>query len=166
MARRSGACRPENAFTAGILHDLGRLVLRWLAPVEFGLAVAAASTGDISLDDAERETMGYSHAEIGRDLAERWQFPPVLSDAILHHPDHALTPERDGLAGVVAQANRLAVHFGYFSGYDVPGYVPPELPRDLLGMDALAGGLPVIARRALGFIEGMTGAPGRRHAAA
>jgi len=72
----------------------------------------------------------------------------------------------DGLAGVVAQADRLAHHFGLYCGYDLPDGELQPLPSDLAEVEAACGGIERVLERAFSFIEGASGTPERWYAAA
>jgi putative nucleotidyltransferase with HDIG domain len=166
LAKKTRAARPEDAFTAGILHDIGRLVLRQTMPREFAEAVRMARDTGMPLHQAESELSGYAHDDVGRALGERWKFPPHLVEAVRCHHDERLTPENDGLAGVIAQANRLALHYGLYCGYDVADGEPGPLPADLEATEAACGGIDRVLERAFTFIESASGAPDRWYAGA
>jgi HD-like signal output (HDOD) protein len=86
IARPRGNLERERAYTAGLLENVGHLVLaRFLPDAEVELASALAA--GVSRLDAEESVLGIHHAEIGARLAERWDFPPVLVDTIRHHHD-------------------------------------------------------------------------------
>jgi HD-like signal output (HDOD) protein len=70
------------AFTAGVLHAIGVLALDQQAPELLGDAVSLAKEGDIALRDAELALFGYTDADLGRELALRWNFPQELVDSI------------------------------------------------------------------------------------
>jgi putative nucleotidyltransferase with HDIG domain len=159
LAKKTLGAKPEDAFTAGILHDIGRLVLRQVMPEEFAHAVAIARSGELSLHDAELEVTGYAHDEIGQALGERWKFPGHLVDAVRCHHDDSLTAAEDGLAGVVAQANRLMLHYGLYCGYDLDiGDVPP-LSIELSQVEATCGGIDRVLAKSFNFIESASGTP-------
>ncbi len=166
LARKTLGAKPEDAFTAGILHDIGRLVLRQVLPQEFSQAISIARTGEISLHDAELEVTGYAHDEIGQALGERWKFPGHLVDAVRCHHDDSLTAAADGLAGVIAQSNHLLLHYGLFCGYDLDiGQVPP-LSLELEQVEAACGGMDRILAKAFSFIESASGTPEKWYAKA
>ena len=90
LASISGAVEKHRAYTAGLLQDIGQLVLerhfvRERATIEAELAHGA------DLIQAEKSVLGLSHADVGARLAARWNLPEVLVDTILchHEPERA-----------------------------------------------------------------------------
>jgi putative nucleotidyltransferase with HDIG domain len=84
---REQYCRSEEAaFVAGLLHDIGILILdEYFAP-EWGPALArSAENPERPLIEWETEMLGMNHAEAGYYLSERWNLPWALSQAILNH---------------------------------------------------------------------------------
>jgi putative nucleotidyltransferase with HDIG domain len=161
LAKQTRAAKPQDAYTAGILHDIGRLILRKAMPAEFDQAVRRAVEEGVSLGQTEEESTGFRHADIGNAMGSRWKFPGPLLDAVWRHHDETLTPKEHGLAGVVAQSDRLALHFGLFCGYDAPDQEPAPLPADLAAVEAATGGVDSVLDRAFAFIESASGTPGR-----
>jgi HD-like signal output (HDOD) protein len=77
---------PEKAYLAELLHDIGVLVNCMVVPEEFKETIQKAAAEQIPLDEAERATLGFTHCDSGRVLAEAWKIPPDLIEAIeLHH---------------------------------------------------------------------------------
>lgn len=165
-ARKTRTAKPEDAFTAGILHDIGRLVLRQAMPDEFREAVARARAGEMPLHGAETHYTGYGHDEVGRALGERWKFPGHLTEAISEHHSTRLRAEDDGLPGVVAQANRMVLQFGLHCGYEVAGEEMQPLSPELAAVEEACGGIERVLDRAFSFIEGASGTPGTWYARA
>ena len=76
----------DAAFTAGLLHDLGRLLLASQAPEAYAAAHQRQSETDCPMIDAERATLGSDHTLLGADIATRWHFGAPIVEAIrLHH---------------------------------------------------------------------------------
>lgn len=75
------------AFTAGLMHDMGRLALAAYYPSPFAAAIAAARADDAPLLRAERAVLSIDHAAVGALLAEQWHFPPDVARAIAEHHD-------------------------------------------------------------------------------
>jgi len=110
------------AFTAGLLHDIGRLALAARAPDALAEALAHRRRDDGLIWQSEREVLGIDHMEIGAKVAERWHFGHDIIDAIrLHHapPADAGRP----VADAVHVANAI-VHALDVAG-DADDMVPP-----------------------------------------
>jgi putative nucleotidyltransferase with HDIG domain len=73
------------AFAAGILHDIGKLILSQYFAEEFGQALALAQAEGLYIGKAEEQVLGVTHAEVGTWLAERWNLPERLVQAIAYH---------------------------------------------------------------------------------
>ena len=94
------------AFTAGLLHDIGRLVLVSRFPREYAAVIAWRARVDCSLLDAERTVLGTDHVVTGLALAAHWNFSETIQKAIAGH--HA--PETFGhasIASIVHVANSI-----------------------------------------------------------
>jgi HD-like signal output (HDOD) protein/CheY-like chemotaxis protein len=91
------------ALQAGLLHDLGRLILAAHLPDAFDSALQAAGTRNAPLFEAERESVGATHAEFGAYLLGLWGLPDSTVEAVAfhHHP---------GAVGLTAFAPLVAVH--------------------------------------------------------
>jgi HD-like signal output (HDOD) protein len=76
---------PENAYMAGLLHDIGLLVNCLAFPVEFAHVMEYACRDEIPLYDAENALVGFSHSESGSALAEKWKLAPDITDVIAFH---------------------------------------------------------------------------------
>ena len=76
----------QAAFTAGLLHDLGRMSMAAQAPSRYRLVVEAAQ-GGADACAMERRAFGIDHAEFGRSIAERWRLTPEVIEASGGHHD-------------------------------------------------------------------------------
>lgn len=77
---------PGEAFAAGILHDIGRLILSQYFPAEFAEVMKVMREEDVYIGEAEEQVLGVTHADVGSWLAERWNLPDQLERAIaMHH---------------------------------------------------------------------------------
>ena len=106
---------PDEAFIAGLMHDIGHIVLASAAPDEWRTAQdAAAAGGDIIL--LEKDSMGMSHAGVGERLMTFWQLPENLqASARWHHNVKTICGREHPLATLVALGDVLAcIHGGKF----------------------------------------------------
>jgi HD-like signal output (HDOD) protein len=159
-ARKFMAGRPEEAFTAGLVHDVGALALLQAMPREFGEALDISRRSGISIWDAELELIGFTHAELGGRLVERWNLPTGIVQAVARHHEALAAPAGDGLAGVVAFADRVADHYGVHCGYRrlVPAHTS-ELPDALATLELACGCIGSVLDRGHAFISSVSGAP-------
>ena len=97
----------ENAFAAGLLHDVGRLALASCFPEHAAAVMRYLQQHDVDIPEAEFTILGTDHTQIGAMLAKRWGFPDTLCGAIADHhtPDHA---ERRSLTSLVHVADALS----------------------------------------------------------
>jgi len=75
----------SEAFVAGILHDMGSLVIYKFFSNEFNQIVELSNKEKINILEAEERVLGITHQEIGKFLAEKWDLPNVLCDALNYH---------------------------------------------------------------------------------
>ncbi len=105
----------DEAFTAGLLHDIGKIVLEQYAKTEAGRVAAVRAEKGIPETEAETEVLGVDHASIGEWIAMRWNIPIRLREAILyHHRPFAALERAPGVFGLVKLV-ALADKFYYLS---------------------------------------------------
>ena len=105
---RSGTTLPPEASTAGLLHDLGKLVLcRFLGPSILAMVRDASTTEGLSWTAAEQRILGIHHGQLAGVIAEQWRMPPsIVAGVSLHH-----TPSKapgDPVVWAVAAADVMA----------------------------------------------------------
>jgi len=131
IARRlaaSGAIDPDDAYTAGILHDIGRFALASLQPREYATVLDQHRGSAQSLLQQERELFGWDHCETGRKLISDWKLPAALDSIVAEH--HCACRE-DGvwnLAEIIKVSCKMADAAGFPA---FPGCSAAPLP-DLL----------------------------------
>lgn len=111
LAQRLGR-DADMAYTAGLLHDIGRMALDACFPDAYAQVLARRNSGSISLYDAELAVFGMDHAAVAAELTRVWQLPEAIIAAVgAHHPEYAGSPDAYGdvvhLADIVCKALRL-----------------------------------------------------------
>ena len=115
------------AFTAGIMHDIGRLGLLVAYPQEYEQVIRNAAERSLDVLDFEEEEFGANHATAGRLLAERWGLPAEMGVIAGRHHDPCGGAELD-LLRIVHVACRMADVLGY----DVVKPLHPSNPAEVL----------------------------------
>ncbi|ADU61075.1 MAG: HDOD domain-containing protein [Pseudodesulfovibrio sp.] len=126
---------PERSFIAGLLHDVGRLILFKKLPYASTEAMLFARENSIPLVEAERAVMDFTHTDISRPLLAAWKFPEELADMINYHHNPMEFPNPLEPAIVhVADCLTNAVEIAQGGMYVVPDV--DEDAWELLGLDA------------------------------
>lgn len=112
IARECNVLHPEQLFVAGLLHDVGSLVLYYRAPRKARRTLAAAAGDEGRLATLEQEAFGFSHADLGGLLLETWMLPEALQDAVAGHHDLERAGEARYNAAIVHIAEALANQSG------------------------------------------------------
>ncbi len=100
---------PEVAFAAGMLHDLGQLALAAVAPDEFRMVLDYQEQKDCLVNEAEQAVIGMDHTQIGAHLANLWNLPTEIGEAIeCHHQIAGSCALHSPIADLVHVAEVLA----------------------------------------------------------
>ncbi len=122
LAQRAGYRATEEAFVAGLLHDIGKVVLSAYCKEEFIRVLVRALGGGLTFADAEREVLGFDHAEAGACLLERWNLPPALVLAVRRHHAPLESPSSSLLPCLVHVADAVCLTLGIGLGLDGLAY--------------------------------------------
>ncbi len=115
IAARVGLGNFEDAFLAGLLHDLGIILLDQYHHPQF-VATMESLEPDETLCRAEERLLGFTHAEIGDAVARRWNLPSTVIAALLHHHDAQACPDGNKrIVEVVQVANFICTSKGISS---------------------------------------------------
>jgi HD-like signal output (HDOD) protein len=130
----------EIALVAGMLHDVGKLILAWKLSEPFAKVLAEAAGARCPVHTVEERKNEFSHAEIGAYLLGLWGLPYTLVEAVaLHHRPNRVPHQQLDAVSAVYVANLLAHELEQASGGGPPVYNLDDYREDLatLGVDKL-----------------------------
>ncbi|NLY91924.1 MAG: HDOD domain-containing protein [Firmicutes bacterium] len=120
LARSAGLPLEEEAFIAGLLHDLGILLLDLCLTTEFEELIHLTTAHHLPLIRAEEKVLGFNHTLVGKMLAVKWNLPPLYVEALRHHHQPVQTRNHWAATALVFLADNLAQEagIGFLEGYD------------------------------------------------
>ena len=118
VAKRTRYPQSEKAFTAALLHDIGKIILARFVPRGLAEVMDTVREEQLAMYDAEKKVIGLSHPALGAWVLGRWGLPAPIVEAVEfhHHPTRAQTSF--DLAAIVYLANVLAHRSNIGSGGD------------------------------------------------
>lgn len=134
IARVSGKASEDVAFTAGLLHDLGKVALSVWIENKMGAILLYAGREEISFDEAERRVLGYDHCQVGFHLATNWNLPEELCEAALYHHSPAQATHHKGIVDCVHVGDYICSAMGFGLGGDGMLYRFDESSLERLGI--------------------------------
>ncbi len=146
LAELTGKAHPDQAYTAGLLHDIGKVVLDQYMHSAYPLFYRQLHFHGDDLAAAEKALFGITHTEAGYLLACRWAMPEFLSETILHHHEPANACENRNLAHLVYVADLISSRF--LLGHYVNKMDASHLRSSLDAIGFNTGDLPVLVASA------------------
>ncbi len=134
---------PEEAYVAGLLHDFGKLVLAQYVGQEYQDLLENVEKGGTSFVEAERRVFGIDHAQLGGQLALKWNLPLNLAEAIANHHQPAMrvlaghvpgAGNAGQLTALVHVADAVVMMLGIGIGVDGLAYPLEQQALDALGL--------------------------------
>lgn len=112
------------AYTAGLLHDIGKTVLHHYVNTYFDSILSLVQKKRMRFLDAEREIIGIDHQQLGILIAQRWRLPREVVTAIGYHHSPLEAPDNREVVALVYVANRMVSAMGIGCGAD--GFLQPN----------------------------------------
>ncbi|MBI9086676.1 MAG: HDOD domain-containing protein [Desulfobacterales bacterium] len=128
LAQLTGIAPPTTAYTAGLLHDIGKVVLDQYVAAAYPMFYREMQE-DITFGEAEKRILGTDHTRVGLMLAEKWGFPKTLANAIRYHHCPEKDPEHTELTHIVHLADLLMSSF--HAGLEMERLKITDLPKRL-----------------------------------
>lgn len=134
LAQQTKAVDPESAFTCALIHNIGELLIQSTLPEEAGLINLAIEKGS-SRVEAQREMLGYDYAQLGAELAKRWNLSASFVDAIAQQLD-PLSHDPVSKEAVLIRLS-VFVSFAWHAGVPAQTIIArfPKPLADQLGLD-------------------------------
>jgi HD-like signal output (HDOD) protein len=131
IARRVNRSLEQDAFSAGLIHDVGKIILDPFILERKAAFKAFVDEGRETFLNAEKHILGFDHAELASEACRLWHIPSPITFAIRHHHDPAPS-DGDQLSFIVHMADAIAIMSGIGAGIDGLLYaIHPEAPKVL-----------------------------------
>lgn len=119
LAKQTGKVQPELAYTAGLIHDVGKLALAYVRGDSFEQVRTYQAQERCVWRAAERHVFGYDHTDVAAELLQSWSFPEDLVQVVRHYPCPQLADElHQCLVTHIHAAKHLALCIGTGVGED------------------------------------------------
>ncbi len=115
--------KDETVFIAGLLHDIGKLIIACTLPLRFMAVVEGCRKSKEDMIDVETDFLSTNHAEVGQYVTERWGFPEKLVQAIAYHHAPECATQYSDLARAVCAADMLAKRISAPCIPDLPAHI-------------------------------------------
>lgn len=142
LAELTGKAHTDLAYTAGLLHDIGKVILDQYMHSSYPLFYRQIHTKGDDLAAAEKTLFGIAHTDAGYLLARRWDMPEFVSETVLHHHEPAKATANRPLAHLVYVADLMISRF--VLGQIVNNTDTSHLRSSLDVLDFNVGSIPVL----------------------
>jgi len=135
IAKQAGFTSLDLAYTAGLLHDIGKIILDSYLKESYQEVINKVNSQPVTFLEVENEVIGFNHAQIGARIARKWNLPDELAESIaLHHnPEKARVNPR--LTAIVHLADTIVLYMGVGIGISGLKYSFSASSLQLLGLE-------------------------------
>jgi putative nucleotidyltransferase with HDIG domain len=125
----------EVAYTTGLLHDIGKVVMAQFAKADYLVLLESCKDNNQPHYRAEQQTYGIDHAQIGSMILKRWRFPDEIIHAIKFHHDISRAPEEASkLAAIIFASNIVSYRLNFGSGFPDYAVDPDPAILEIIGL--------------------------------
>ena len=136
LAARARSSMRNVAFTAGVLHNIGKVAMAEFIPDRAELIRKSLEESPKDFTLVEREVLGMDHAEAGGVVAENWNLPEIMTNAIKNHHSPPDIDKDGDLTALVHIADCLSMDLGIGTGIDGLSYRFHKRALEILGLDS------------------------------
>lgn len=127
LSKKNRLCLPEEAFIAGLIHDIGKIVLDQFLHQEFEEILNLVQKKNVSIQEAEKEILGIDHCQIGEWLCDKWNFPRQIQESVAYHHSPEVATVNRKMVTIVHLGNAISRSEGLgFSGDSQPVIINPD----------------------------------------
>lgn len=134
LGKMRNPLKSEELYGAGMMHDVGLLVMDRFCPELLDQAIKYASDTGMKLHEAEQFLFGFDHAQVGGILADKWQLEGMMKAAIVYHHDPDMDDEFQDLTYFIVAANAMAHQCGFKNNAPRSCAEVPPRAIEVLGM--------------------------------
>lgn len=136
LARKVRYRNPDVAYIAGLLHDIGKVILNQYLQGAYKEVIQEMQQGRMDFVTAEHLILGFTHAEVGARVAEKWNLPPELVEPIAYHHNPQLAVNDERLTAIVHVADAICMMMGIGLGVDGMSYPLAQSALNVLNLKA------------------------------
>lgn len=138
VAQHAKVTGVDAAYTAGLLHDIGKVILNTYMKEAYHEVIEKVANDDIPFMQAEEIVLGFNHAQVGARVAEKWNLPEDLVEAIAYHHQPEQAAKNQKLTAIVHISDAVCLMMGIGIGIDGMLYPLSSEALQLLDLDELA----------------------------
>lgn len=138
VAKKSRFPKADQAYTAGLLRDIGKVILDRYMSEQFDLILKEVEASEKTFLQVERDVLGFDHADVGARIAEKWHLPEEMVEAIATHhtPEKAVINPK--MTAMVHVADVIVMMMGLHLGVDGMSYGFSKEAISLLKLDEVS----------------------------
>ncbi len=134
IAQRIGYKDCEEAYIAGLLIDIGKIILSSFAEDQFNQVMEKSEKDKIPFNKAEQDVLGFGHPQVGGRIIKKWNLPSSLVEAVQYHHQPDKTETHKTLTYIVHLADAISCMLGVGLGNDGLMYEIEKNTLDVLGI--------------------------------